>query len=176
MKKIKLVIIGVLFLAINMACSTADVQRDYDRNVDFSKYKTFHFYENLKWGTLSKLDQKRMLNSIESELTAKGLTKSETPDLLIDIQAEEKQIEQTNSSVGIGGGSGGRGVGVGVSVAIPIKSKKRSEKYVIEMVDSSNNQMVWQGIYNNVVSLKTDKSQSINQAIQKLLTEYPPQK
>ena len=59
---------------------------DYDINADFTKYKTFGFQKSgIDKVEISDLDKKRILRAIDSEMTKKGFTKSETPDLLINI-------------------------------------------------------------------------------------------
>ena len=64
------------------SCASVRVSSDYDKNVDFKKYKTFAFYKKgIDKVDISDLDKRRILRAIESDLLNKGFTKSENPDL-----------------------------------------------------------------------------------------------
>ena len=52
---------------------------------------------------ISDLDKRRILKAIDQEMTLKGLTKSETPDLLISlIQKLKKKSTSIISTIGMG--------------------------------------------------------------------------
>lgn len=173
MKLFKISLVAILFMFL---ASCASVQSDYDRNVNFSTYKTYNYYTDIEWGNLSELDQRRFFSAIDSEMQTKGLTKSDDPQLLIDIVAKEREYKSTSSSVNIGGGNWGRGVSVGGSVGIPIRTRKSDKQIMIEMLDASNDQLVWQGVYEKTTSPKADKQKLIDNAIQKIFTKFPPKK
>jgi len=84
MKAIKLVALGLVFLL--SSCSSVKVVADYDTATDFSQYKTFAFYKKgIDKAEISDLDKRRILKAVEAELMAKGFTKSENPDILVNI-------------------------------------------------------------------------------------------
>ena len=58
--KIQYLLSLVAMFFVLTSCGTADVATDYDRNVDFSKYKTYNFYTNIQWGKTNGLDQTRI--------------------------------------------------------------------------------------------------------------------
>jgi len=90
MKAIK--ILPVLFLFILGSCSSIRVNSDYDKSVDFSQYKTYAFHKRgIERVEISELDKKRILNAIDVELGKKGMTKSENPDLLVNIFTKERE-------------------------------------------------------------------------------------
>ena len=89
MKTIKL--IPVLLLFILSSSSSVRVNSDYEKNVDFSQFKTYAFNKTgIDKVEISDLDKKRILRAIDAELSKKGMTKSETPDLLININTKER--------------------------------------------------------------------------------------
>ena len=173
MKIFKTLYIAIFFLALT---SCASVQSDYDRSVDFNQYNTYNYFTNIEWGDFSELDARRFYDAIDQEMQAKGFTKAENPQLIIDIQPREREYKDTSSTVSIGGGSWGSGVNVGGSVGIPIRSNKADRQIVIEMVDASNDQMVWQGIYNKTTSPNVDREVLISEAMQKVFAKFPPNK
>ena len=90
MKIIKLLPLALLFLVAS--CSSVRVTTDYDTKADFSQYKTFAFYKKgIDKVDISDLDKRRILKAVEHELLAKGFTKSETPDVLVNIFTKSRQ-------------------------------------------------------------------------------------
>ena len=87
MKLIKLLPLALLFIVAS--CSSIKVVADYDLAADFSQYKTFAFYKKgIEKVDISDLDKRRIVRAIEAELKAKGMTMSETPDLIVNIFAK----------------------------------------------------------------------------------------
>lgn len=171
MKKIVFIILTTAFIN---SCSTAVVNVDYDREVNFVKYRSFDFYKDIQWESTNEIDQKRILNAIYNELTQKGFSKSESPDILIDIKSKSRTVKTNDATVGLGSGSYGRGVGVGVSIGIPINSKKKYKTFIIDLIDSKSNELVWQGIYENKVSDRFDNEKLIKEAFSDLFKKFPP--
>jgi len=95
MKTLK--ILPVLLLMLT-ACSSVHVNTDYDKKVDFTQYKTYAYYKTgIDKVEISDLDKKRILRSIDEVMLAKGFTKSDTPDLLININAKAEKNRQRES-------------------------------------------------------------------------------
>jgi len=90
MKSIKILSLFLLFLTVS--CSSVRVNSDYDKNVNFSQYKTYAFHKSgIDKAEISDLDKKRILRAIDNQLATKGFTKSESPDLLVNIFTKEKK-------------------------------------------------------------------------------------
>src|SRR6478609_4652897 len=112
MKKILL----VCLIAIVSACSPVTISYDYDRQADFSKYKTYAFSEDALNLQVDQLNRDRILKAVETEMAAKGFSKSDSPDVLIDLQIKAKQEVEataTNTGGGMYGGRYGYGGGYG---------------------------------------------------------------
>ena len=76
----------VLLLFVLGSCCSVRVATDYDKNVDFGQFKTYAFYKNgIDKVEISDLDKKRILRAIDEVMASKGFTKSENPDLLVNI-------------------------------------------------------------------------------------------
>ena len=104
MRFIKLLSISVLLVITS--CASVRVTSDYDSQVKFDDYKTFAFYKpGIDKVEISDLDKKRILRAIEKEMLAKGFTKSESPDLLVNINTKtEKNVNVYNAGIGYGWG------------------------------------------------------------------------
>jgi hypothetical protein len=135
-------------LAIGLvACSSITTTYDYDKTVDFTKYKTYNFTpEALKLG-IQELNRDRLLAAIDKEMAARGFTKSDNPDALIDLlgKLEQKQTATATSSGGGMYGYGRYGYGGGFSTTTVNYDDYTEGTLFINFVDRSTEKIVWQG-------------------------------
>ncbi|MDK7675761.1 MULTISPECIES: DUF4136 domain-containing protein [Weeksella] len=174
MKKFYILLIVLTGLT---ACTTQQVQVDYDRNINFYSLKTYSINEDSI--QLDELDKERFLSILKKQLSQKNLLYSENADIQIQIYPKEYVSKNSNSSVGVGVGGGNYGYrggfGGGVSFGIPISSKKLNQDFTVQFWQ--NNQLIWEGIlaiqmpYN--ASPET-RDVAMEKGIQKLLKNYPP--
>jgi len=176
MKKIILLVFGVVLLA---SCSTVKVISDYDTKVDFKKYKTFAFYKTgIDKADISDLDKKRILRAIESELIAKGFTKSENPDMLVSIftKSREKININQNNNFGYGYGWGWNPWMInGMNNNVNVNQYTEGSLF-IDFVDKERKELVWQGI--GTAALKNQnvekREERIQLIVKEIIAEYPP--
>ncbi len=173
MKLLKMTCLALLFVG----CAPIRVNYDFDKTTEFTKYKTYNYYSDMKTG-LSELDTKRFLDALDAQLKAKGFNLSNTPDFFIDIKSSDVQAAQRNN-VGVGLGGGGRNVGGGVSIGIPIGQAGVNRQVIIDFVDENAKQLFWQAVgeysFNPNASVEKRETQ-IAAVIEKVLTAYPPKK
>ena len=173
MKNFKVIVILVLITS----CAPIRVNYDFDKTTDFTQYKTYNYYSDMKTG-LSELDTKRFLDVLDLQMKAKGFILTDIPDFFIDIKSSDIQAAQRNT-VGVGLGGGGRNVGGGVSIGIPIGQAGINRQVTIDFVDENAKQLFWQAVgeYNFNPNAAVEKREAqINAIIEKVLTEYPPKK
>ena len=175
MKAIQLVSALVLFLLT--ACSPVRVNFDYDKKTDFSTYKTYAFYKTgIDKVEISDLDKKRILRSIDEEMTAKGFTKSETPDLLININTKaEKNINVNQFYAGYGYGWGfGWNPYWGGNYNVTTNTEGT---LTIDLIDAAKKELIWQGEGIGYLTKNTDKKdENIKMFVTNILAQYPPVK
>ncbi|WP_296379477.1 DUF4136 domain-containing protein [Winogradskyella sp.] len=171
MKLIKFLSIVLLFTSCG-----AFVDYDYEKGTDFTQYKTYNYYSDLKSG-FNPLDEKRLFRALDAKLKSMGLEKSETPSFNIDIQSAEV-TSNSNSNVGVGIGGTGRNVGGGVSIGIPVGQNRTMREISIEFVDDSKNGVFWQAIttISNYGNTPEKREESFAKLIEKVLSKYPPKK
>lgn len=173
MKFIKLLLLVLLF----SSCASIRVNYDYDKQTNFSNYKTYNYYSDLETG-MSELDTKRFLDILDAGLKAKGFSLSETPDFFINIQSDEYQNQQ-RSNVGVGVGGGGHNVGGGLSIGLPIGQPRMNRQITIDFIDENGKGLFWQAASESGFNPKAspEKREAIFKAIvDKVLSQYPPQK
>ena len=146
---------------------------DYDKTANFAAFKTFALKEGKKVG--DPLVDNRIIAAIESELAAKGLTKSEAkPDLTVvyHVAFDKKQDITAYNTGGMGyrwgGGWGTTDVRVNEILVGTL---------VIDIVDANKGELAWRGMGVREVDVqaKADKrDKNISNAVKKILKDFPP--
>lgn len=177
MKKLLL----VFSLAAMTSCSTLKVSYDYDKQADFAKYKTYAFSEDALNLPIEQLNRDRVLRAVENELAAKGFSKSDSPNVLIDLQVKaKKEVEATATNTGGGmyGGRYGYAGGYGSTTRVDYNEYTVGSLF-INMVDKSSEKIVWQGRGSQTIDENANASKreaNINYAVKMIFAQYPPKK
>ncbi|MEP0262661.1 DUF4136 domain-containing protein [Dokdonia sp.] len=181
MKALRLLPLLAIMLIVS-SCSTVRVASDYDQTVNFNEYKTYAFYKpGIDKAEISDLDKKRILRAIETEMAAKGFTKSENPTVLVSIFAKaNKRVDvYQNNNFGFGrfgyGGFYGPFYGGGAFYGNTVSERTEGVLY-IDLLDVSKKQLVWQGkgtasLYSGNIEKREARIQEI---VKEIMTVYPP--
>lgn len=167
----------ILLLCVITACSPVRVNYDYDRSTNFEAYKTYNYYTPLDTG-LSDLDSKRLLNTLDAQMQAKGFTLSDTPDFVINIQSSEFQEAQRNN-VGVGVGGGGGNMGGGISIGIPMGQNDINRQIIFDFVDDQKTGLFWQAVSESSYNPNANPEQrevQLQKIVAKVLSQYPPER
>ena len=170
----KLVLVSILFAL--MACSTVKVSSDYDRTVDFSKYKTYAFTADTLSKAIGQLNRDRVLQAFESEAAVKGLTKSATPDLFVNIHIKGDEVVTATANT-MGAGPWGYRYGGGFGTTQITYDSYTQGTMFISFLDSKSGKLVWQGIGTKAIEDKASPEQrekNINYAVNQIMMNYPP--
>jgi hypothetical protein len=178
MKRILKTVPLLVILLVVTSCVSVRVATDYDRKANFNDYKTFAFFKTgIDKAEISDLDKRRILRAIESELLAKGFTKSENPDLLISLFTKSNQrVDVYNNYWGYGGwGWGGYGPGWGWGWNQPNVSTSTEGTLYIDLIDAKKKELVWQGMGTGYLSRNMDKKEErIKEFVAEIMKQYPP--
>lgn len=166
----------MILLLILISCNAVRVNYDYDKDVNFSKYTTYNYFSDMETG-LSGLDEKRLLNILDSTLQAKGYLLVEEPDFLINILSSEFQ-RSPNNAVGVGVGGTGRNVGGGLSVGIPVGNSGITRSIQFDFVDNDKDALFWQA--NSESGFRDNASPSVRKerllrVVAKVFAKFPPE-
>lgn len=165
----------LLLCCVLMSCTSIQVTHDYDRTIDFSRYKTFNYDPNMNSG-LSELDQERLFDAIDAYLINKGFELSRTPDVLIHIKTSMYQ-SANQSSVGVGVGGGGGNVGGGVSVGIPVGQAKHNRVIQFDVLDVDGVGLIWQAVSDAPYldrATPDERAKQMELIVAKAFQEFPP--
>jgi Domain of unknown function (DUF4136) len=181
MKKLSLFLIALL-LVVGTALAQ-DVRYNFDKNLDFSKFKTYRWVAIKDAEKVDDLTDKQIKDSVDAELAKKGLSKvdTDTADLFVGYQVaigSEKQFTSYNSDWGYGPGwNRGGWYGGGGGMTTGQTSTIYKGQMVLDMYDSANKELAWRGTVTKTLDpgAKPDKRQkNLDKAVAKLLKEYPP--
>lgn len=176
MKIIKLLFVFLIFASAS--CVSVQVTTDYDTEINFNNYKTFAFYKKgIDNAKISDLDKKRIMRAIETELTAKGMVKSSTPDVLVSLFTKSREHINVNDHFyrGFYGGFyypwyyGSNFINV---------SKQIEGTLFIDIIDAKKKELVWQGIGTGYLTNRSikHKVERINEFVKEIIGRYPPNK
>jgi Domain of unknown function (DUF4136) len=176
--RLKSVVVGVacamgfLLLAAGVA-SAQDIKTNYMPGTDFSKYHTY------KWVSINNTEQadpivaQQIKDAIDTQLTSKGMTKTDadTADMYVGIQTSIQQQQQWNA-YGMGGGwRFGGGMASATSSTLQIGTLG------VDFYDPATKQLVWRGEATKTLNPSKNAQTNlnrINQAVAKLLKNFPP--
>lgn len=175
MKKIFLIPVLILILS---ACNSVRIASDYDTSANFDQLKSYAFHKNsIDKVEISDLDKKRILKAIDEEMTAKGFTKSESPDMLISIFTKDNtRVDVWNNNFGWGWGWGWGWNPWMWGGRTSVSTVNEGILY-IDIIDARKKELIWQGEGSGVLTQNTKKKEEkIREFVRRILSQYPPQK
>jgi len=187
--KISVSIITAVFFAAFFSSSAfaQKAKSDYDKNTDFTKYKSYAFagWQKDSDKQLNDFDKKRILEALKSEFDARGmnLVKADadaTVSIYIVIENKTSTTAYTNYNGGMGYGMGRGwgmgygGMGMGSSTTTYSENDYKEGTFVIDMYDESSKNLVWQGVITGTIKEKPQKREkSIPKKMAKLMKKFP---
>ena len=181
MKKILSALLVGLFVA--PITSFAQTKSDYDKNIDFSQFKSISFAGWAKDSDeiLNDFDKKRILEAFKAEFMARGIEvkmmdgdAQVTLFVVIENKTSTTAYSDYTGSYGYGPRWGwGMGAGMGTSTTTYVEDDYKEGTLVVDMFDADKN-LIWQGVLNTEIKENPEKREkSIPKNIRKLMKEYP---
>jgi hypothetical protein len=173
---------GFILLAMG-SLFAQDVRYNFDKNTDFSKFKTYKWVSIKDAPKVDDLTDGQIKETIDSELAKKGLSKvdTENAELYVAYQTAigtEKQFTSYNSDWGYGPGwHGGGWYGAGGGMTTGQTSTIYTGQLALDMYDSANKDLVWRGVVSKTLDPKAKpekRQKNLQKAMAKLLKNYPP--
>lgn len=162
-----LVFLALICLVASLAWAQ-QVNVDWQRGADFSKYKTY------AWGVgahpiQDALWNQRIIGMVDTQLAAKGLQKVElgqNPDLIVVYNAG---VQQNVSYQGYSTGWFNRMGSINQVI-------ENEGTLVVDLLDPQQKMTVWRGTASETLSDKSDKNiNKVQKMVNKMFQKYPPQ-
>lgn len=181
--------LSILFATVIFTSNAySQVNSDYDKTTDFTKYKTVSFggWEKESDKVLNDFDKKRITDALTSEFKSRGINLVETNGdatitLYLVIKTKSNLTAYTNFNGGMGyaGRWGyGRGFygGMGNASTSVSETNYRVGTLVIDMYDTTEKKLIWQGDMTTDVQEKAEKrDKTIPKNVSKLMKKFPVQ-
>ena len=174
MKYTTYIILIVLFSLFNFFCSPYYVQIDYDRQADFSRYKTYKYIKKGKSTSTSKftseLNKRRFAQAIDKELSKKGFERVK------DTKEDFKVIYHLRFEKKLDISTYGYRYWpyYGISERYIQKKVYEEGSLIIDIIDKKENQLIWRGSVEGVLNERENAEELINTLVEKLLEDFPP--
>ncbi len=164
----------------------AQVKSDYDKTIDFTKYKTYSFagWQNDSDKLINDLDKTRILDAFKAEFDARNMTLVEdnadavvTLFLVIDNKTSTTAYTNYMGGMGMGYGYGwgmGMGAGMGTSTTTYSENDYEVGTLVVDVYDAGTKKLAWQGVLQKTINEKASKREkTIPKNAAKIMKQYP---
>lgn len=165
----------------------AQVKSEYDKTVDFTKFKTYTFkgWQKDSDKQIDDIDKQRIEDAFEAELDSRGLSSDDdNPDLSITLYVviEEKtsisSYDQYHGGLGYdagrGWGLGYRGMGTGAANTTFEEEDYKEGTLVISFYDEQIKKLIFQGTFNSKIDENSQKrDKTIPKYVGKIMKKYP---
>jgi hypothetical protein len=168
-------------VAVALLCATASfaqVKTDYDRNVNFSQYKTYSW---IKVQTQDQLWVSRIEDAVNASLAAKGWTLVPSGGQVGIVAVEMTHDQQTLNTFydNFGGGWGWRRFGGGgfggFGDATTTTDTYKVGTLVVDLFDAKTKNLIWRGSASDTLSDHSEKNiKNLDKGVQKLFAHFPP--
>jgi len=173
-------------------CSSLSLSTDYDKKINFSNFKTYHWHEDnehneasLKY--LNAIMDQRIRSTIDQQLQRQGYTKKETGsvDFLINysiVVKDRADVHTYNNYNGMYPGyayRGGYGYygGMGYSSSNTQVTHYKQGTLIIDIINPATDQLIWRGAADGRLpndSNKKERDALTQEYVSKILSEFPP--
>lgn len=175
MNKMKYLSLLAGVLVVLASCSPFKVVSDYDRNADFSHYKTYTL--RLDELNLNDIDESRVTGELQRQLALKNILPADSADLVISIKASHKTVRNNYITPSIHLGSWGRWLGGGVSLGRTISNEYNQGTLIFDFIDTKTGKLIWQSTGSGIkVDSPESKQKQIPEIITEMLKNFPPKK
>jgi hypothetical protein len=169
--KVQRAVLVFMLMVLGLATTsfTQTVKTDYDRNADFSQYKTYSWK---KVETINPLWVDRIKNAVNIELGGKGWTQVATGG---DVSIAAVEITREHSAVltyygGLENWRDSEGSGYDYVV-----KREQVGTLVVNLFDNGTKKLVWRGSSANTLSDKSKKNiKNFEKGVQELFEHFPP--
>jgi len=172
-----------IILVFLYSCSTIHVTADYDKDVDFTAYKTFSL---LNWRTdnsqlINDFDKERLEKAVINEMIARGYDYQQTGgDLAVSIFVILEDKTDYTSYNDYYGGYGyyyGTPWGLGPARTTVSRYDYTQGTLIFNVFDAQQKKLVWQGTaVGEVDSNPQNREEGIPDAVAQVFMRYPVQK
>jgi len=171
-------ILLAIALIICACASTPTTYSNADATADFSKYKTFGFFEKLATNRAGyeSAETRYLKTAVTREMNNRGLVYSEKPELKVNFNINSEEKIRSTQTPTTGGYYGYRGGYYGGMVGYETRIDQYTEGTLnIDVVDAGTNKLVWEGAIVGRVTKKVKENLEpvIDEAVREVFKSFP---
>lgn len=165
--------LGPVALAVIAMCAVVfadDVKTDYDKQADFSHYKTYSW---IKVQANDELWQQRITDAVDQALQSRGLQKVDSGgDLAVAAVGSTRDEKEYQTFYNGLGGWWWNGFGEQTTTTVqhyPVGT------LVVDLYDTGNKRLVWRGTASAALSNQPSKNEKkMDKDVNKMFENFPP--
>ena len=191
MKKVNFLLLGIALMLLS-SCATTKVKFDYDKSIDFTKFKTYEYYgwsENSD-KILNQFDKDRIEKAFGQEFKKRDMKFVESNgDLVVTLYiVNEKKTETSATTTSMGGAYGGYGYGgyygygpgygwgMGHSTTTYNTYDYNVGTLIIDVYDAKEKRLIWESIGSKTIDENPQtRDESIPKSVEAIMKPYPVQ-
>ena len=177
-------LLAALLLGILSGCSQKiTITCDYDKEADFTQFKTYSFYGWTKESDkiINSINRERFEEAVAEELNARGLSYVEDGgELTVSLFIQFDQKHGVNAYTNHYGSPYGYGYGYGWGWGYGYSNTHYHEydylvgTLVIDIFDHQQKKLIWQGVGSQTVDEKpNNREYGIKRAVRGIIAKYP---
>ncbi|MFC1689213.1 DUF4136 domain-containing protein [Pseudomonadota bacterium] len=182
-----LMTVVALSLTVSACAPSVKVRTDSDPSINLGQFKTYDFFSQMgiEGDDYSNLLGQHFRAAISSQMNSRGFSQSDTPQLQINVSigAEDKVRVNTYQEPYLYGGYYGHGGygrygspwGYGGGATRTTVHQYTEANVYIDLVDSREHKMVWQGVATFTVTDKMQEQlrETVYSTVEKVFTAFP---
>jgi len=181
------IILAIAAMALAACAPSVKVRTDADPSVNMSQYETYNFFSKLgiEDDGYSNLLGQHFRASITSQMDSRGYTKSNTPQLQVNVTIAKDDKVRVNTYQdpylyggyygGFRGPYWGSPMYYGGGTTRTTVSQYTQANVYIDLVDSSTHKMVWLGVatFNLTEKMQQQVAATVNNTVAEIFAKYP---
>jgi len=177
MKKIFLLLV-IPAILLGACASGPTIVANTNPGTDFSAFKTYNFFQPLgtdRTGGVRTPLSSRLISSMNRELISRGMSLSDSPDLLIDfvVSAEDRIDVRSTPSHTVHRSHWNRGFSTWPTYNTTVRQYTEGS-LIIDLIDPATNTLVGEGGAQNRISSTEFNQQQIDEIVSKVMSDLMP--
>ena len=177
MKKIFLLLV-IPAILLSACASGPTIVANTNPGTDFSAFKTYNFFQPLgtdRTGGVRTPLSSRLISSMNRELISRGMSLSDSPDLLVDfvVSAEDRIDVRSTPSHTVHRSHWNRGFSTWPTYSTTVRQYTEGS-LIIDLIDPATNTLVGEGGAQSRISSTEFTQQQIDEIVSKVMSQLMP--